>query len=492
MKEKEAASEGREVPTFNLTLYLSITTFVAVVLLSLCLLFLFGRQLNEIMTTLSSRYAVYIAEGIGAQIFRDFTLPLKLKGEKVDLHDPEQLELLHRVVQRNLSGFAIKYVKIYDEKGRVLYSTRFEDVGKVEEDNPWLQQALQGHVVSHLVKFPVQLPSGKEITVEAIETYVPVGLRPGGAGERFKGVFRIRQDITPLQRFFLRARAAVVGSTLGFMALFFAILLIIARNADNIIRRQTEALRQKNRELEALEKLKRDLTNMIVHDMKNPLTALMGNIDLVLEGIGGEVQPKQRQFLERARSSGRRLLAMIGNLLDISKLEEGKLELKRVPFALREVVDEVVAETMPLVVEEEKELAVELPDDLPPLNADREMIRRVVANLVSNALKHTYRGGHIWIRGQVRDSEVWVSVQDDGEGIPPEYHQKIFEKFTQVEDRKLGYKTDTGLGLAFCKMAVEAHGGRIWVESEPGKGSTFTFTVPLSGKEPGSPGSRGV
>ncbi|HDN79304.1 MAG TPA: hypothetical protein ENG33_02405 [Chloroflexi bacterium] len=467
---------------FNLTLYLSITTLIAVILLTLCITYFFGHKLTESIMVVSERYALNIARGIGFQIFRDFTLPLRLRGETVNLQDPSQLRLLHRVVRDNLSGFGIEHLDIYDETGKVIYSTDVKRIGWIEADDPHIEQALKGEIVSFVETRSIKLPIGKTREISTIVTCVPIGLKKGEQErvERFKGIFCLRQDITPLRIFLLRTKATIVGGILAFMALFFAVLLLIARSADNIIRRQTETIRRKNQELEELEKLKRDLINMIVHDMKNPLTAITGNIDLVLEGIGGEVQPRQREFLKRAQLNGQRLLAMISNLLDISKMEEGKLVLEKAPFNLREVVDEVVADSMAIAVEEDKEITVDIPEGLPPLNADREMIRRVLANLVSNAIKHTFEGGHIKIAARMKGEEMWISVQDDGEGIPPEYHQKIFEKFARVKEKKLGYKTDTGLGLAFCKLAVEAHGGRIWVESEVGKGSTFTFTIPAS------------
>jgi len=478
------ASDNAETKSFNLTLYLSITTLVAVAVLTVCITLFFGHKLNESIRFVSGRYAQVIAKGIGFQIYRDFTIPLRVKGEEPDLRDPIYLRRLHTVVRNNLAGFGVQHLEIYDESGRVVYSTDLEQVGRVKEGDPRLEQALQGKVISFIERRPVVTPAGVEIIGEVIGTCVPVGIKPGEREpiERFKGVFCLYQDITPLRLFLLRTKGIIAGGIVLFMALFFAVLLLIARSADNIIRRQTETIRRKNRELEELEKLKRDLTNMIVHDMKNPLTAIMGNIDLVLEGFGGEVQPRQREFLERAKLNGDKLLGMISNLLDISKMEEGRLELKKAPFALREVVDEVVAGVRALAERDKKQILVEIPPDLPQLNADREMIRRVLVNLVSNAIKHTFEEGHIWITACSRDSEVWISVRDDGEGIPPEYHQKIFEKFSQVKEKKLGYKTDTGLGLAFCKLAVEAHGGRIWVESEVGKGSTFTFTIPLEGE----------
>ena len=468
---------------FNLTLYLAVTTLVALFVLTVGVTILFNRALTKSITIVSSRYAQVVTRGVSFQIFRDFTLPLRKRGIRVNLEDPAQLRELRRVVKGNLAGFGINYLEIYDADGNLVFASPGKE--PLSPGDPLLQRALKGHIASSAFRQEVVTPSGEERTSELIGTCVPVGFRPlppGGSEqvERFGGVFCLYQDVTGLLGFLNRVRLLVGGGVILLMAAFFVILMLFARHADRIIRRQTETIRQKNRELQELEKLKRDLTNMIVHDMKNPLTAVMGNIDLVLSGIGGEVLPRQREFLEQARLSSQKLLTMISNLLDISRMEEGRLELKREEFSLGEVVDEVVGEFRALAEREGKELVVEIPEGMPPMHADREMIRRVLANLVSNAVKHTFEGGHIWVTARVEGSDFVVSVRDDGEGIPPEYHEKIFEKFSQVREKKLGYKTDTGLGLAFCKLAVEAHGGRIWVESEPGKGCTFTFTVPRS------------
>ena len=158
-------------------------------------------------------------------------------------------------------------------------------------------------------------------------------------------------------------------------------------------------------------------------------------------------------------------------------MEDGQLKLQYESFQLREIVEQNIAGLKILAEPDKKTLSMEIPDNLPELEADKGLLYRVLTNLMSNAVKHTYAEGQVTVTASVDANKqmVQVNVVDNGEGIPKEYQDKVFDKFTQVDTKKLGKKFDTGLGLTFCKLAVEAHGGKIWVDSKPDKGSTFSF-----------------
>ena len=235
-------------------------------------------------------------------------------------------------------------------------------------------------------------------------------------------------------------------------------------------------LAHRNEELMRLEKLRDDLTHMIVHDLNNPLTAILGRAQLMR--LSKEpLTENQRKDLLRIEQSGDRLSGMIRNLLDISRMEEGRLALKSEPVRLEEIVQVCVEEIVQ--ASEGQDVTVQVAPDLPLVNGDRDLLSRVVMNLLSNAMRYTPTGGEIHAEAD-RSSEggIQVSVSDTGYGIAEEFQEKIFEKFWQVEAKEAGERVGSGLGLAFCRMAVEAHGGRIWVESEVGRGSTFCFTIP--------------
>jgi signal transduction histidine kinase len=250
-------------------------------------------------------------------------------------------------------------------------------------------------------------------------------------------------------------------------------------------------LERKNQELVRLEHLKDSLMQMIVHDLKNPLTGIMGNIELLLRKGEKCDADKRRSLLLKSRDSSHRLLKMIMDLLDISKLEEDKMDLQWVEFDLGELVSESLRELRGATELEGKSLVYPQEGQRFALEADRELIRRVLGNLLSNALKHTPSGAEIRVEIGRDAGRASVSVMDQGEGIPEEFHDKIFEKFGQVDVKRSGHKADRGLGLTFCKMVVEAHGGRIWVKSAPGKGSVFTFELPERRTRPGAVAGEG-
>ncbi len=237
-------------------------------------------------------------------------------------------------------------------------------------------------------------------------------------------------------------------------------------------------LQDNYKRLQKLEALRDSLTGLIVHDLRTPLTGLLSGL-LIMDGLG-PLNEKQTQALHIAVRGGRNLLGMINDLLDISKMESGSMVLDRNPLPVVQVVETAVSQLMPLATERGLTLASNLPDETALLCADEEKLVRILVNLLGNAIKFTPRGGSITVtvRRDVDEGSVLFGVADTGEGIPPEAFGKIFEKFGQVESRQGGRTMSTGLGLTFCRMAVEAHGGRIWVESELGKGSVFSFTIP--------------
>jgi signal transduction histidine kinase len=170
---------------------------------------------------------------------------------------------------------------------------------------------------------------------------------------------------------------------------------------------------------------------------------------------------------------------MVESLLDIQQMEEGKAVLKLKPASLHSILAQAMEMAQPIAYEANQILVIELGDDLPFLTVDSDMILRVVTNLIENALKYTPEGGTIRLGAGVKDNAVTISVTDSGPGIPPQAQRQIFDKFSRVkyDEGPKGF----GLGLAFCRLAVEAHGGHIWVESDPSRGgSTFSFTLPVT------------
>ncbi|MBZ9712553.1 ATP-binding protein [Deinococcus multiflagellatus] len=226
------------------------------------------------------------------------------------------------------------------------------------------------------------------------------------------------------------------------------------------------------------ERVRDQLVHMLVHDLKNPIAAVMGLLEIVQEDP--RVPEDNRDLLKVARDETQHLLHLAVNMLDVRKIQAGKMNLRRelmfTPM-FREVVELACGDVGSGL--RDRHLRVDVEQDLSPASADPEILRRVLANLISNALKHTMTGGLIAVAVRGLGDSVQVTVRDDGEGIPEDDIPNLFAAFEQSRLTLHG-RFDTGMGLAFCKLAVEEHGGKIWVESVRGQGATFFFTLPLA------------
>jgi signal transduction histidine kinase len=246
---------------------------------------------------------------------------------------------------------------------------------------------------------------------------------------------------------------------------------VIARVTTHLtLRRKERELRNSLERLRKLEELRESLSQMIVHDLRSPLAAITGIFELLeMEDLSEDAA----LYIREGRKSTKKLIEMIGTVLDVSKMEAGELVLKRTIADIPGIVKEAVDSIKPLLGN--RDLRIDAADFDAAVSCDPNLISRVVRNLLDNAVKHTREEfGKILIETGPAGDGFRVSITNNGPGIPREYHEKIFEKYGQVEAKEYS----TGLGLTFCKMAVEAHGGRIWVESDGEKGSTFRFELP--------------
>jgi PAS domain S-box-containing protein len=232
-----------------------------------------------------------------------------------------------------------------------------------------------------------------------------------------------------------------------------------------------------------LQQVRDTLANMIVHDLRSPLMSMLTGVNLIRDRLPREQQsPLINQAVDVAIRSTKKMIGLVNTLLDIARLEAGELALKLEAIRLNEVAREALEDLMPLANDQGLVLINDISDALPALRADRDKLSRVLMNLVDNALKFSAFGGQVLVQASYRaeDQTILCSVLDSGPGIPDEYRARIFDRFVQVEGR-LGRREGTGLGLAFCKLAVEAHGGQIWAENRPEGGSAFHFTLPVQG-----------
>jgi signal transduction histidine kinase len=244
------------------------------------------------------------------------------------------------------------------------------------------------------------------------------------------------------------------------------------------VNRMNDELRRLYSELEAASRHKSEFLANMSHELRTPLNAIIGFSQVLREKLFGEVNEKQEEYLDDILTSANHLLALINDVLDLSKVEAGQVELEIAPFSLREALERGVVMVKEWATKNGIGLTLEADPHVELVEADERRIRQVIYNLLSNAVKFTPEGGSVTVSSAQLDGEVHVSVADTGPGIAPEDQARIFEQFQQTE---VGAKEreGTGLGLALSKMLIELHGGRIWVESEVGNGSTFTFALPV-------------
>ena len=331
-----------------------------------------------------------------------------------------------------------------------------------------------------------------------------------GAGRRRDGVFGA-EEVEALQR--LGDQAAVaISNARAYREIALLNLTLEARVAERTrqLSEANAALEVSHRKLKELDQLKSDFVSNVSHELRTPLTAIRMSVDNLLDGVVGEISPTLQRYLTKVQNNTDRLVRLISDLLDLSRIEAGRIELHRTKLDLADVIQDVVENLRPMATEKELELSVAPIPTTVTVFADRDKLQQILINLAGNAVKFTPSGGSVSISIHAPTSDdsstvrrfdgteapgvpngrpaeppdlrrfVEVSVEDTGEGIPPDELGAIFDKFHQVRRENRSKAQGTGLGLSIAKSLIELHGGRIRVESNLGKGSRFIFTLPIS------------
>ncbi len=269
------------------------------------------------------------------------------------------------------------------------------------------------------------------------------------------------------------SRAPIPAHTVDLLHTFAAQAAVAVENA-----RLFQEIQEKSQQLEVASKHKSQFLANMSHELRTPMNAVLGYTDLILDNIFGDVPEAIRDTLERVKANGHHLLGLINDVLDLSKIEAGQLTLSLGDYSMGEVVHAVVSAVDSLAAEKKLELKATVLADLPPGRGDERRITQVLLNLAGNAIKFTDEG-EVSIEARISDGAFVVSVSDTGPGISDADQQTIFEEFQQADSSSTRKKGGTGLGLSISRRIVELHGGRLWVKSTPGHGSTFSFTLPI-------------
>jgi signal transduction histidine kinase len=275
-----------------------------------------------------------------------------------------------------------------------------------------------------------------------------------------------------------KATGAFPQTTVDLLKTFAAQSVLAIQNAHLF----TE-IDEKSRQLEIASQHKSLFLANMSHELRTPLNAILGYTELILDNIYGDTPEKMREVLERLQLNGKHLLGLINDVLDLSKIEAGQLTLSLADYSLKDIVHTVFTAVESLATGKKLPLTIDVAPNLPIGHGDERRLAQVLLNLVGNAIKFT-DNGEVAIKATTADGSFTVAVGDTGPGIAPSDQGKIFEEFKQADNSVTKRKGGTGLGLSIAKRIIEMHGGRIWVESEVGKGSIFAFTIPVHVNRP--------
>jgi len=243
-----------------------------------------------------------------------------------------------------------------------------------------------------------------------------------------------------------------------------------------------EELARKNSELTHLDELKSDFMATMSHELRTPLTSIIGYSDMLLSGMTGELNEKQGVFVESILRGGEALLNLINDILDLTKIEAGRLELNSESVDLRAALLGVLPVVKPRAQDKRIRISTFLPTDLPLISADPAKFNQILLNLLTNGIKYTHDNGSVSVEARITGDMVEIWVNDTGIGMAKEDQNKVFQRFTQIDSSATRTQGGTGLGLTIVKELVELHGGTIRLQSKLGKGSSFIFTMPISTK----------
>ena len=509
MDHRNTAAGGRP-GMFRLVRYFAVTSAVALIAVALVLYLLYRQTAVEEIVEAAQNSNAVLAQSLANALWPGYTRytdAVAYAGSEFSADRPEIPEF-DRAVAPLVTGLPVLKIVIYDPQGLIAYSSEKGEIGAVGADHPDnFEAALMGRSLSHITFRDSILSFEGEIADRmVVETYLPFRGPNGG----LEGVFELYTDVTDRVLETNRFSAMLLGVLLVVFSLLYAVLLLVVRGANGILARQygdleksqdeiqgknvellaeiehrnkvEEELRHARQEAEHANRAKsRFLANMS-HELRTPLNAIIGFSEVMAEQVLGRVTPSRyREYASDIRDSGHRLLALVNDVLDLSKIEAGKVDIVLAPFEICDAVRTALRTVEPAAIRNGNTLKIDCCGTLGAMTSDRDKLVGVLINLVGNAAKFTQNGLILLKVAREEDADGrWVvfSISDTGIGMAAGKVDEMFEDFTQSENPMTRAHDGTGLGLSISRRFCELLGGAIGIESEPGTGSTVTVRLP--------------
>ncbi len=380
-----------------------------------------------------------------------------------------QTQLMHDY-QEHAQTLGIVWAHIYDREFRLIFSPDPSHVGKKREEievgRPELENHVEGTDVQVFLVYPEDLGYLQAyISGPVVEVYYPIP-----DSDMNLTIVEVYMDASPFLRQMRQISLAIGGTLVAAAGLLAAVTYVLTRRADRLLEHQFQALEEAYAKLKELQEMRNQMTRMLSHDLRNYLAIIMNGLETLCPTDADiyDARADMRVALEHS-------LMLLQNLQDLERLREAQMPVRPEAVRLLPLVQEVYRGLRFWDEAQGKDFSAQVQPDTLTAWADAELLRRVLTNLLHNAFRYTPEGGQVRVQAQPGpDGWVEIQVQDSGPGIPEDYRERIFQPFFRVPGRRGG----SGLGLAFCKLAVEAMGGRIWVESREGQGTTFVIHLP--------------